>query len=81
MLFTKVAHPATLGFDTKFKFFQIFKIIFFFLFFYCEEEPENSYREEMEKIAQIFWIMKILRIFKVACHIIGLQLLVLTLKE
>ena len=82
ILFTKVAHPATksnnFGLIQNSKYFQIFEL-FFFLFFYSEEEPENSYHEEMEKIAQIFWIMRILRIL--ACHIIGLQKLALTLKN
>ena len=65
---------------TKFKIFSNFRNYFFFLS-WSEGEPENSYHEEMEKIVQIVWIMRILRIFKLACHITCLQTLALTLKN
>jgi len=46
-----------------------------------DEELDDTYHDAMERIAQTFRIMRILRIFKLARHIIGLQTLALTLKN
>ena len=54
---------------------------FFHSFFYSDEELDDTYHDAMERIAQTFRIMRILRIFKLARHIIGLQTLALTLKN
>ena len=55
--------------------------VFFSFFFYSDEELDDTYHDAMERIAQTFRIMRILRIFKLARHIIGLQTLALTLKN
>ena len=62
------------------KYYQLFECIFSF-FFYSDEELDDTYHDAMERIAQTFRIMRILRIFKLARHIIGLQTLALTLKN
>ena len=56
-------------------------VFFSFFFFYSDEELDDTYHDAMERIAQTFRIMRILRIFKLARHIIGLQTLALTLKN
>ena len=84
MLFTKIAHPAPKiapsGFYNEFNIINYLNVFFSF-FFYSDEELDDTYHDAMERIAQTFRIMRILRIFKLARHIIGLQTLALTLKN
>ena len=86
LLFTKIAHPAPKiapsGFYKEFEILIIHWMYFFHsFFFYSDEELDDTYHDAMERIAQTFRIMRILRIFKLARHIIGLQTLALTLKN
>ena len=82
ILFTKVAHPATksnnFGLIQNSKYFQIFEL-FFFLFFTVKKNLKTVTMKKWRKLLNFFWIMRILRIL--ACHIIGLQKLALTLKN